>query len=572
MDLNRWRRWWSFFLDQSLFVKVGFVLTFCGVIIFLVIGVLLFESKVLEKNFLRIQEGRTIVVFSWYQKLLLLKDHKDQISCKKLQNLTETLLEGGIVPLTKRQKINIPPEKDPRCRQMLRKILNYLQKYPKGNLPQEIFSLSEQLVNSNLQRDKEYRNKVLKIIDKTRWIESLLLILLVMILISGGISFFIMVLQPLREITVKLRKLREAGRRVYDEHLLYFPYKDEIGNLVEETNHLILQFAELAHFKRIIEEDDALEEVYQRIAKIFEERFNLENFAFLAVSNSQNTIEPVFINGEDVSVNPEILIDANRCRAKRTGHAVSSLDFPGICPLEEDNHVCIPLVTGGKVQMVIKLLPSIENEEDKQRFLSDLKFLRAYLEEAQAVIEAKRYAASLKEMAIKDALTGLWNRRFIEESVETIAAGILRRGTVLGVLMCDVDHFKQINDTYGHDIGDELLHYIAEVLKNSVRKSDLVARFGGEEFLILLQDIKEGQAVVIGEKLRGAVEKSRFQTKAGTIRRTISIGVSEFPIDDEDIWQVIKFADVALYRAKEKGRNRVVRFSPEMWDEEQVTY
>ncbi len=572
MDLNHWRRWWSFFLDQSLFVKVGFVLTFCGVIIFLIIGVLLHVSRSLEKNFLRIQEARTIVIFSWYQRVHLLKDSKNLTSYKELHDITETLLNGGVVSLTKEQKISISPEKDPQARQILRKILNYFQKHPKGNIPQEIFSLSEKLVKLNLQRDEEYRKKVLEIIDKTRWIESLLLILLVMVLISCAISFFIMVLQPLRKITVKLRKLREAGRRAYEEHLLVFPYKDEIGSLVEETNRLILQFAELAYFKHIIEEDDALEEVYQRLARIFKERFNLENFAFLAVSNSQNTIEPVFTNGEQVSINPEILVDANRCRAKRTGHSVSSLDFPGICPLEEADHVCIPLVTGGKVQMVIKLLPSIENEKDKQRFVSDLKFLRAYLEEAQAVIEAKRYAASLKEMAIKDPLTGLWNRRFVEEGLETIAASILRRGTILGVLMCDVDHFKQINDNYGHDIGDELLHQIAEILKNKVRKSDIVARFGGEEFLILLQDTKEGQAEVIAEKLREAIEKARFQTKAGTIRRTISIGVSEFPIDDEDIWQTVKFADVALYRAKEKGRNRVVRFTPEMWDEGKVTY
>jgi len=135
--------------------------------------------------------------------------------------------------------------------------------------------------------------------------------------------------------------------------------------------------------------------------------------------------------------------------------------------------------------------------------------------------------------------------------------------------MCDVDFFKKVNDEYGHDVGDEVLVGVAKILKENVPKSDVVARFGGEEFLILLVDIRKGEAERVAEKLRQKVEGTYFETKAGSLKKTISIGVSEFPVDSKGIWQVIKFADVALYKAKQLGRNRVVRFRPEMWKEVQ---
>ena len=112
--------------------------------------------------------------------------------------------------------------------------------------------------------------------------------------------------------------------------------------------------------------------------------------------------------------------------------------------------------------------------------------------------------------------------------------------------MCDLDYFKQVNDTYGHNAGDIVLKETSRVISQSIRASDIVIRFGGEEFLAVLLDVGEGQ------------------------RLKISLGVSEFPADTGTLWSCIKFADVALYRAKEDGRNRSVRFTPDMWKEEQV--
>ncbi|MDZ4183747.1 MAG: GGDEF domain-containing protein, partial [Desulfuromonadales bacterium] len=138
-------------------------------------------------------------------------------------------------------------------------------------------------------------------------------------------------------------------------------------------------------------------------------------------------------------------------------------------------------------------------------------------------------------------------------------------GTSIGLLMCDLDFFKQVNDQYGHETGDLLLVETAKALLHTVRESDYVIRFGGEEFLVLLIDVELGEADVVAEKIRQVVAAVGVQTPSGPLSKTISIGVSVFPADGESLWQTIKFADVALYKAKDAGRNQVVHFLPEMW-------
>jgi diguanylate cyclase (GGDEF)-like protein len=102
-----------------------------------------------------------------------------------------------------------------------------------------------------------------------------------------------------------------------------------------------------------------------------------------------------------------------------------------------------------------------------------------------------------------------------------------------------------------------------------VREADMVIRFGGEEFLVVLLDIKEGDALNVSEKIRKTMEETKFKVSDGIVKKTISLGISEFPGDTQSFWQAIKFADVALYKAKETGRNRTARFATEIWKEEQ---
>ncbi|NOQ45650.1 MAG: diguanylate cyclase [Desulfobulbaceae bacterium] len=192
-----------------------------------------------------------------------------------------------------------------------------------------------------------------------------------------------------------------------------------------------------------------------------------------------------------------------------------------------------------------------------------------YIKEATPVIEAKRFSSALHESSLRDPMTNLYNRRFLESYTDTLTASTLRRGTKVGILMCDMDFFKQVNDTYGHETGDVVLIKTAEVLQSCVRASDMVIRYGGEEFIVLLIDVKSRQDIIdLAERIRTAMEGTVINVPDGTLKKTMSIGLSEFPGDSDGFWEAIKYADVALYRAKEDGRNRVVSFIPEMWKQD----
>jgi diguanylate cyclase (GGDEF)-like protein len=271
---------------------------------------------------------------------------------------------------------------------------------------------------------------------------------------------------------------------------------------------------------------------------------------------------------------PEILEDANFCRAKRTGHDISSLEFPHICKQfphkDRLEHHCIPMIANGRVVGVVQFLHDKESTpENLERFEHMVKRAARYIKEATPVIEAKRFASALHETTMRDPMTDLYNRRFLESYTDTLVASTMRRKTKVGVLMCDMDFFKEVNDTYGHETGDIVLIKTAEVLKSCVRASDMVIRYGGEEFIVLLIDVKSRQEIIdLAERIRRKMEDTVINVPDGSLKKTMSIGASEFPADSTGFWEAIKYADVALYRAKDEGRNRVVAFSPEMWTEE----
>jgi diguanylate cyclase (GGDEF)-like protein len=282
---------------------------------------------------------------------------------------------------------------------------------------------------------------------------------------------------------------------------------------------------------------------------------------------------PVYIYPQELDEYLPDLTISSLCRAKRTGAVVSSLVDPSICRVcifnDVLNHICIPMLAGGQVMGVAQLITPISlNRQSTEQLNKTLDVAKNYIEEALPVIQAKRFARELEEMATKDQLTGLYNRRYLEISLQQIIAGVKRRGTQMGILMCDMDFFKQVNDTHGHDAGDIVLTKLSAILRESVRSADLVIRFGGEEFLILLLDIQEGQTPKVAEKIRAAVEGYTFQLQGTDIKKTLSIGTAVFPgTGGNGIWEVIKQADVALYKAKDSGRNQVVEFTNELWNE-----
>ncbi len=346
----------------------------------------------------------------------------------------------------------------------------------------------------------------------------------------------------------------------------------ETDNALKDTEKIVEELVKISNFKRTIEQDLKKDEIYERIETILSDYMSIDKFSIYEVDDRKNAMRQVSVSGEDMWCNQIILENANECRAKRTGEDVDSLEFPCICPRFAFNdlcaskgiqYYCMPVNIGGKVGNVVQLV--YESEMDMfVRMI--IPYIKGYLQEASPVLESKSLMELLKEQSYVDQLTGLYNRRFLEEIGDKLSAQVKRRNSLLGILMVDIDFFKQVNDTYGHDVGDRVLREIANVIRNSVREADYVIRFGGEEILVLLLDAQEGQAKAVAEKIRKNIEEKVIEFSGGTMKKTVSIGVSEFPKDCEGrFWQCIKFADVALYKAKQEGRNRVVRFEPEMW-------
>jgi diguanylate cyclase (GGDEF)-like protein len=181
----------------------------------------------------------------------------------------------------------------------------------------------------------------------------------------------------------------------------------------------------------------------------------------------------------------------------------------------------------------------------------------------QAVSRAAPALANLRNLALAEAraqtdpLTGLPNKRAIEETVKRMHAHAMRVSSPLSVLIVDLDHFKRVNDTYGHSRGDDALASTAVTMSASVRESDFVGRMGGEEFIVLLPDTPNDAAVLVAQKLRQAIEVLDVPGVPGGI--TASVGVATYPDDAIESDAVLRLADRALYLAKKLGRNRVER-------------
>lgn len=184
----------------------------------------------------------------------------------------------------------------------------------------------------------------------------------------------------------------------------------------------------------------------------------------------------------------------------------------------------------------------------------------------QTAIDLRRVAL-LERENITDSLTGVYNRRYMDRRLEEEVARARRYAHPLSVLLLDIDYFKRINDTEGHQAGDEVLKHLGELIMNAVREVDVVTRYGGEELLIIAPDASLDTAVSLAERLRLHAESHELvltSESAGkrVIRFTVSIGVASFGPEADDAKELVRNADEALYQAKGGGRNRVMAYRP----------
>ncbi|HEY9648278.1 MAG TPA: diguanylate cyclase [Chroococcidiopsis sp.] len=217
--------------------------------------------------------------------------------------------------------------------------------------------------------------------------------------------------------------------------------------------------------------------------------------------------------------------------------------------------LCIPMIAQGETLGLFYL------NADTVAALPEPKqqLARTVAEQMALAIANLHLRDTLRQQSIRDPLTGLYNRRYLEESLSQEIARAQRQRHTIGVIMLDIDHFKQVNDTYGHDIGDYVLQTVSTLLKGNVRGSDVICRYGGEELTLILPESSLSEASKRAEEIRLAIAQLALNHQGRSLRSlTVSLGVACFPQHGTTGAEVLQAADAALYRAKASGRNRVI--------------
>ena len=338
------------------------------------------------------------------------------------------------------------------------------------------------------------------------------------------------------------------------------------SNSLEDSKKIITNLSALYQFKKEIEQDNTKEEIYNRISEILQNQFHISNFTFIEINTQKRKMEIVKQQGDTFYCRKHLEENPQQCRAVRTKNDVLSIDFHSSCAFFEEKekfHYCLSNEIIENIQLVINFV--LDSKEELEELKEKISYIKSYINESTPSIEVKLLMNALQESAFQDSLTGLYNRKFLEEHSKKLILQAKRENFNIGVLLLDMDHFKAVNDEYGHDIGDKVLKELSRILNETVRESDIVIRYGGEEFVILLVNVKtEEDAFNVAEKIRIRVQDNEIDIYAGTkLRKTVSIGLSMYPEDSSTFESVIKNADIALYEAKNQGRNQVVRFKTE---------
>jgi diguanylate cyclase (GGDEF)-like protein len=301
-----------------------------------------------------------------------------------------------------------------------------------------------------------------------------------------------------------------------------------------------------------------LEELLGRVCQLIQDAFRVSHVSLflredhdLVLRAHHGTLTPRVPQGGrfPASTEPWASILASSTTATETdlGGAPSTTKFFA----ESASRMCIPLVSFGQTLGVLAL-DSVRPDAFRD---GDLQSLESVADICATAIQNAHYVERVKQLAYLDGLTGIFNRRFFELRIMEEIERARRYGTGMAVIMADIDQFKRLNDEFGHVLGDEVLRQVSSLFHQQLRKIDVVCRYGGEEFGILLTQTNAYHAMNIAEKLRKMVAGWQFPGVPRTV--TISAGAAAFPEHGTTRDALVKAADSALYAAKQSGRNKV---------------
>jgi diguanylate cyclase (GGDEF)-like protein/PAS domain S-box-containing protein len=328
---------------------------------------------------------------------------------------------------------------------------------------------------------------------------------------------------------------------------------------VEERNRTMTLANEMAD---MLQACQASEEAYRSIGHFMPRLFPDDAGALYMLNNSRNLFENVASWGQDPLAVP--VFAPNECWSVRRGrlHKVENpQETLGCRHVDQDvvgGYLCVPLIAQGETLGVFHLrlgapaagpTPALAAVRDQVAL--------TVAEDLALALANLRLRETLRSQAIRDPLTGLFNRRYLEETMERELNRVKRQETSLAVIMMDLDHFKEYNDTFGHSAGDELLSALGILLKSQIRGEDIACRYGGEEFLVILPGARMEIALERAENLRLAVKEMHLHFQ-GLKPTSLSLGVAVYPDHGDTGLQLIRSADAALYQAKQAGRDRVM--------------
>ena len=337
-----------------------------------------------------------------------------------------------------------------------------------------------------------------------------------------------------------------------------------------EAKTIIGELSDIYKFKKTIELDATKEIIYSRVVDVLKNKYKINEFTFYEVDNNNDTRKLIYITEGESICDSSVDENVKLCRAHRTKTDVISTEFVNLCKTCDargSRYICIPFDINDDNSL--SLVITTGSDTEVTRINSLLASIKNYLEAAKPVIESRILMAKLKDTSLRDGMTGLYNRRFLEEFIDTVMSQVAREEETYSVLMLDVDFFKKVNDTYGHDVGDKVIVELAKILKENIREADLAIRYGGEEFVVMLHNATDAGALMVAKKIHKAFGDLLFPVGNGeTLQKTISIGMAKFPVDGDTIWKCIKYADTALYVAKTTGRDKIVTYTADMSESE----
>jgi len=340
---------------------------------------------------------------------------------------------------------------------------------------------------------------------------------------------------------------------------------EELRTRVEELELRSREMAQLAKLGDLLQSCETSEEAYAVIAQTAGPLFAGDSGVLYELTGNRSVVEQVAAWGENSSSGS--VFGPTECWALRRGrvYVVEDSGTDLLCPHVGDfsppGYLCVPLTAQSETFGLLHI--EIGHKVPRARrasHLADRQRIAVTLSEHLALALANfRLRATLRERSTRDELTGLFNRRYMEDSLDREIRRAIRDGESLGVLMLDLDHFKRLNDAFGHAAGDFALRLVGQFLQSNVRAEDIACRYGGEEFVIILPKASAEDTRRRAEALRLGIRSIRAEHGGPSFPTlTMSVGVAAYPQHGAAGETLLRAADEALYRAKAEGRDRVV--------------